>query len=155
MHDLPSEQEIIEVLGVKLAGILKRNSPSRICGMLTAKGRIPEWEKALEHISIHLAPAGHKLVHSRYAKKFRDTERLKDYIKQAAAGPSAMVLSRQTDPYGRPNGTPCLLILRDFKESIGEEAGQTWLVIVVDHQGKLVTAYPDTEESLRKKRFLG
>jgi hypothetical protein len=155
MPDLPSEQEIIDVIGVKQAGILKANTPSRICGMLTAKGRIPEWEKALEHISIHLGPAGHKAVNSRFTKMLRDPDRLKEYVKRAASGPSATVFSRLTDAFNRPNGTPCLLILRDFKEPIGETADQNWLVIVADYQGKLVTAYPDSENNLRKKNILG
>ena len=155
MPDLPSERDIIEEIGVKEASLLKANTPSRICGMLTAKGRIPEWEKALEHISSHLGFAGHKDTHSRFTKKVRDPEKLKEYVKQAARGPSAKVLSRQTDLLGRPNGTPCLLILRDFTEPIGEEAGQTWLVIVADRQGRLVTAYPDSQQNLRKKNILG
>ena len=39
----------------------------RICGLLTAKGRIPEWEKALEHISIHLGSSACKTVNSKFA----------------------------------------------------------------------------------------
>jgi hypothetical protein len=155
MPDLPSEREIIEVIGVQAAGILKTNTPSRICGMLTAKGRIPEWEKALEHISSHSGSGGDKEVHSKFSKMLRDPERLKEYIKRAASAPSATVFSRLTDNYGRPTGTPCLLIMRAFREPIGEMADQNWLVIVADYQGKLVTAYPQSEEQLRNKNMLG
>jgi|HubBroStandDraft_2_1064218.scaffolds.fasta_scaffold975339_1 hypothetical protein len=155
MPELPSEREIVEAIGVKMAGMLKANTPGRICGLLTAKGRITEWERALEHISIHLGSSANKTVNSKFAKKFHDPEKLKEYIKRAAGAPSAVTLSRQTDPFGRPTGTPCLLILRDFKESIGEQADQSWLVIVADYQGKLVTAYPETERNLRQKNILG
>jgi hypothetical protein len=86
----------------------------------------PSGEKALKHMSIHQGSAGHKLVNSKFAKRRQDPEKLKDYIKQAAAGPSALVLSRQACQFGRPNGTPCLLLLRDFKESIGDAVRPGW-----------------------------
>jgi hypothetical protein len=155
MPELPSEREIIEVIGVQAAGILKTNTPGRICGMLTAKGRIAEWEKALEHISGHSGSGGDKQAHSRFTTMLRDPEKLKEYVKRAASAPSATVLSRLTDNNGQPTGTPCLLIMRAFKEPIGQEAEQNWLVIVADHQGKLVTAYPQSEDQLRKKNMLG
>ena len=155
MPELPSEREIIEAIGAHAAGILKTNTPSRICGMLTARGRIPEWEKALEHIFGHAGSGSGKDAHSRFTKRLRDPERLKEYIKQAASAPSATVLSRLTDGYSQPTGTPCLLIMRAFKEQIGEGADQNWLLVVANHQGKLVTAYPQSEKELRKKNMLG
>jgi hypothetical protein len=151
-HQLPSDAEIesgvIEAIGVKLAGILKDNSPSRIHGLLTARGRNPEWEKALEHISDHFKPIPGKPAHSVFNKKLRDTDTLKEYIKRTVRGPSAVKLSRLTDAYANPNGTPCVLIVRDFREPIGEEPNQKCLVVIADFQGKLVTAYPATEAML-------
>jgi hypothetical protein len=45
------ESQIVEISRVKYAGILKENTPSRICGLLTATGRNDERERAQEHIS--------------------------------------------------------------------------------------------------------
>jgi hypothetical protein len=44
------EHLVSQEIGVKLTGILKENTPGRICGLLTANGRSLEWETALEHI---------------------------------------------------------------------------------------------------------
>jgi hypothetical protein len=121
---------------------LKNNTPSRICGLLTARGRNPEWEKALEHISEHFHPISDKPRHTLFCKRLRDPVKLKEYIKRAASAPSTVRLSKLTDLLNRPTGLPCLLILRDFKEQIGENSSETCLVIVADCHGKLVSAYP-------------
>jgi hypothetical protein len=154
MPELPSEREIIELIGEQRAQILKINTPGRICGMLTARGRNWEWEKALEHIRLHFFEAPHKEAHSRFVKKLCDPDRLKDYVKRATCSPSSTVLTRQNIG-GKPIGTPCLLIMRNFNEPIGLEPGQSWLVVIADFQGKLVTAYPDSEATLRRKEQLG
>jgi len=143
--DAEIERQVIEAIGVKLAGLLKDNTPSRICGLLTARGRNAEWEKALEHISDHFHAMPEKPQHSIFSKKLRDPTTLKQYIKRAASAPSTLKLSKLTE-FGRPVGVPCLLIIREFKEQLGEESAQTCLVIVADFQGKLVTAYPSTPE---------
>jgi hypothetical protein len=39
-----------------------------------------------------------------------------------------------------------MLIIREFKEQLGENPSETCLVIVADFQGKLRTAYPMTSE---------
>jgi hypothetical protein len=41
------ERLVVQEIGVKLTGILKENTPGRICGLLTARGRSSEWETAL------------------------------------------------------------------------------------------------------------
>ena len=38
----------------------------------------------------------------------------------------------------------CLLIVREFRENVGEQPEQTCLIIVADFQGKLITAFPAT-----------
>jgi hypothetical protein len=50
------ERLVVQEIGVKLTGILKENTPGRICGLLTARGRSSEWETALEHIGEHFGP---------------------------------------------------------------------------------------------------
>jgi hypothetical protein len=50
------ERRVVQEIGVKLTGILKENTPGRICGLLTARGRSSEWETALEHIGEHFGP---------------------------------------------------------------------------------------------------
>lgn len=152
---LASEQEIINELGVRLTALLKQRGPGRISGMVTAKGRNAEWEKAFEHISTHFRREKGKATHTQFCRKFRDQDKLKELIRDAAAAPSSSVLSRCTDLWARPLGSPCLLILRKFSEPIGEDADQNWLLIVVDWQGKLVTAYPGSEAKFRERGFLG
>src|SRR3982751_2142726 len=91
--DAEIERQVIEAIGVKLAGILKDNTPSRICGLLTARGRNPEWERALEHISEHFRPMSGKPSHAVFCKRLRDPMMLKQYIKRAASAPSTLRLS--------------------------------------------------------------
>jgi hypothetical protein len=143
------EREAIELIGVNRAGILKDRTPGRICGLLTARGRNTEWEKALEHISEHFRPniAG-KEKHSVFRKKFRDSDTLKDIIKRAASRPSMLRVSRLRDDWGRPIFGPCLLIIREFQEPPGEEMDQVFLVVVANDQGTLVTAFPATKSDV-------
>jgi hypothetical protein len=140
------ERQVIQEIGEKMAEFLKGSSPAnRICGLLTAKGRSPEWEKALEHISDHFRHIPTKEKHSVFRSKFRDPDTLKEYMKRAASAPSAIRLSRETID-GRPVGTPCALIIREFKEPLGENPDELCLVIVIDHRGTLVTAIPKTKK---------
>jgi hypothetical protein len=53
-------------------------------------------------------------------------------------------MSKLTDELGQPTGRPCLLIVREFRENVGEQPEQTCLIIVADFQGKLITAFPAT-----------
>jgi hypothetical protein len=146
--DAEMERQIVEIIGTKLSGILKENTPSRICGLLTAKGRNREWEVALEHISSHFGPMPDKSRHNIFRKKFRDVDTLKQYVKRAASGPSLVRLSRLRDGYGESTGTPCLLIIREFQEPLGEEPEQVFLVIVANFQGKLVTTFPASKNQV-------
>jgi hypothetical protein len=99
ISDAEIERQIIEAIGIKLAGLLKEKTPSRICGLLTARGRNAEWEKALEHISQHFEPINGKPSHTLFRNKFRDTKTLKEYIRRAVSGPSAVRLSRLRDAF--------------------------------------------------------
>lgn len=140
------ERQVIDAIGVKLAGLLKDNTPSRICGLLTARGRNQDWERALEHIADHFRSIPGKPNHSIFCKRLRNRDTLKQYVKRAASAPSTLRLSKLTDLFGRPIGAPCMLIIREFKEQLGEEPSQTCLIIVADFQGTLVTAYPATKD---------
>lgn len=140
------ERQVVDEIGVKLAAILKDYTPSRIHGLLTARGRNAEWETALEHISLHFRPLRDKPKHSVFAKRLRDPENLKGYIKQAVRGPSTLRLSKLKDANAKRTGFPCLVIVREFREAIGEQPDQTFLVIIGDFQGKLVSVYPATKE---------
>jgi len=135
---------VIQEIGVKLTGILKENTPGRICGLLTAKGRSAEWEVALSHISEHFRPMPGKPKHSIFCRKLRNPNTLKDYIKRAASAPSTLRMSKLTDQVGQPRGVPCLLIIREFRETVGEEPDQTCMIVVADFQGRLITAFPAT-----------
>jgi hypothetical protein len=143
--DAEIERQVIDAIGEKLAGILKDKTPSRICGLLTARGRNPEWEAALEHIADHFRPMRAKPTHSVFCKKLRDPTTLKEYIKRAAGKPSTLRLSKLNID-GRPRGAPCMLIVREFKETVGEGADQTCLIVVADFQGKLRSAYPASKK---------
>jgi hypothetical protein len=138
------ERMVTQEIGVKLMGILKENTPGRICGLLTAKGRGPEWETALEHIAEHFGPLPGKPKHSIFCRKLHNPDTLKDYIKRTASAPSLLRMSKLTDDLGQPTGRPCLLIVREFRENVGEQPEQTCLIVVADFQGKLITAFPAT-----------
>jgi hypothetical protein len=138
------ERLVVQEIGVKLTGILKENTPGRICGLLTARGRSSEWETALEHIGEHFGPLPGKPKHSIFGRKLRHPDTIKDYIKRAASAPSLLRMSKLTDELGQPTGRPCLLIVREFRENVGEQPEQTCLIIVADFQGKLITAFPAT-----------
>jgi hypothetical protein len=84
------ERLVTQEIGVKLTGILKENTPGRICGLLTAKGRSLEWETALEHIGEHFGPLPGKPKHSIFCRKLRNPDTLKDYIKRTASAPSLL-----------------------------------------------------------------
>jgi hypothetical protein len=144
--DVEIERQVVEAIGVKHAGLLKDNTPSRICGLLTARGRNPEWERALEHISDHFRPMPGKPSHAIFCKRLRDPAVLKQYVKRAVSAPSTLRLSKLNDTFGRPKGVPCMLIIREFKEQLGENSEQTCLIVVANFQGKLKTAYPATAD---------
>jgi hypothetical protein len=146
--DAAIERKIVEMIGEKLAGILKEKTPSRICGLLTAKGRNAEWEKALDHIAEHFRPHREKPVHTIFRKKFRDKNVLKEYVRRAVSAPSTVRLSLLRDADARPVGSPCALIVREFNEALGEQSDEVCLVVIADFQGKLATAYPATKTML-------
>jgi hypothetical protein len=124
LSDAQIESQIIDTIGLKLARILKDNTPSRICGLLTAKGRSDEWERALEHISEHFHPIQGKPSHSIFSKRFREPEAIKDLIRRAVSAPSMLRLSKLTLPSRGAVGAPCMLIIRNFKEQIRVELPQ-------------------------------
>lgn len=138
------ERLVIQEIGVKLTGILKENTPGRICGLLTAKGRSLEWETALEDIGEHFGPMPGKPRHSVFCRKLRNPDTVKDYIKRAVSAPSTLRTSKLTDQLGEATGRQCLLIIREFGENVGEQAEQKCLIVVADFQGKLITAFPAT-----------
>jgi hypothetical protein len=126
---------------------MKTNAASRVCGLLTARGRSDEWEVALEHIREHFVRLPHKPTHSVFRAKYRDPEALKELLKRAASGPSTVVATRATIE-GNPSGRPCVKIVRQFGQPVGEEPDQVCVVLIVDHGGTLMTAYPATTTAL-------
>jgi hypothetical protein len=134
-------------LGEKRTAMMKANACSKICGMLTAPGRSWEWDKALEHISEHFRPMSGKPAHTIFQRKYRDSDRLKVLIRNAAAHPSTMKLTLLTVD-GIPSGAPAIQISRQFRELIGEEDGQVCLRIISEEKGRLITAYPVSLEDL-------
>jgi len=130
-------------LGWKIAAVMKANAASRVCGLLTARGRSDEWEVALEHIRDHFVRIASKPTHSVFRTKYRDPDTLKDLLKRAASSPSTVVATRATLE-GNPSGRPCVKIVRQFGQPVGEELDQVCVVLIVDHGGTLMTAYPAT-----------
>lgn len=55
-------------------------------------------------------------------------------------------MSKLTDQIGQTTGVPCLLIIREFAENVGEHPEQTCMVVVADFQGRLITAFPATRD---------
>jgi hypothetical protein len=85
LSDAQIESRIIEAIGVKLAGILKDNTPSRICGLLTAKRAKRGMGACAGAHQRSLHPMPGKPSHSMFCKKLRDPAVLKEYIKKAAS----------------------------------------------------------------------
>lgn len=135
-------------LGQKQAALMKLNTPNRICGLLTARGRSDEWDKAFEHIAAHFrADPLNKPSHTLFHKKYCEKEAVKALIMKAAAGPSSVIWAKLKIG-GLPLGRPAIKIVREFPEQIGDRADLVCLVIIADHQGKLVTAYPGAKKEL-------
>jgi hypothetical protein len=144
-NDKDVEAQIVQALGQKQAALMKKNTPSRICGLLTARGRCVEWEAAFEHISPHFKANSGKPSHTRFHDKYCDQEAVKDLIKRAAGAPSSVTYTKLTTD-GIPVGRPAIKIVRDFGEPVGDRPDLVCLIIVADSQGKLVTAYPGTRK---------
>jgi len=134
-------------LGLKQAALMKLNTPSRICGLLTARGRSVEWDKAFEHIAEHFRANPLKPLHTLFQKKYRENEAVKVLIKNAAGRPSAVIWATLRID-GMPLGRPGIKIVREFAEQIGDRPDLTCLLIIADHQGKLITAYPGSRKDL-------
>jgi hypothetical protein len=145
--DKDIEAQIEQALGKKQAALMKQNTPRRICGLLTARGRWVEWEKAFQHIAAHFEAGPAKPSHTRFLKKYCDEEAVKDLIKRAAGKPSTVSFAK-LNISGMPTGRPGIKIVRAFAEPVGDRPDLVCLVIVADSQGTLVTAYPGTKEEL-------
>jgi hypothetical protein len=76
---------------------------------------------------------------------------MKELLRRAASGPSSVVGTRLTIETGSGRealGRPAVKIVRHFRQQIGEEPDETCVVIIVDHGGTLITAYPANESAL-------
>ena len=131
-------------LGKKYVALMKQNTPRRICGLLTARGRNDEWRKAFEHIALHFnsAPPG-KPAHTVFQQKYRNEEAVKDLIRQAANAPSSVSVVKLTID-ASPLGRPGIMITRRFPHQVGIIDDQKCLAVIADYQGTLITAYPRT-----------
>lgn len=139
--------------------------PRRICGLLTARGRWAEWEKAFEHIAMHFRPMPmepwnvvevdqqsdsttiEKPRHSLFHKKYRNERAVKELIRRAVAGPSAVMPTRLKIA-GKPLGRDAVKIVRHFAEPVGDTPDLVCVVVIADSQGTLITAYPGTKKAL-------
>ena len=117
---------------------------NRICGVLTARGRSAEWDKAFEHISLHFAADLTKPSHTLFDKKYRSPEAIKDLIKRAASHPSS-IKSTKLRIAGSPGEVMATKIVRHFAVQIGDTPALDCLLIIADEGGALVTAYPCTQ----------
>ena len=121
--------------------------PGRICGLLTARGRSAEWEKAFEHISEHFKFDPTKPTHTLFREKYCEEDAVKELIKRAAAAPSS-VTPRKLNIAGFPIGRDGVKIVRIFAEPIGNRPDLICLLIIADLQGTLITAYPGARADL-------
>jgi hypothetical protein len=121
--------------------------PRRICGLLTARGRSAEWEKAFEHIALHFKNDLGKKAHTRFRKKYCNEAAVKELILRAANAPSSVKITKLTIA-GLPLGADGIKIVRTFSEPIGDSEDLTCLLIITNAQGTLMTAYPAPIESL-------
>jgi hypothetical protein len=121
--------------------------PGRICGLLTARGRSAEWEKAFEHISMHFKNDPTKQSHTRFRRKYCEEHAIKELIKRACTAPSS-VKSIKLTIAGMPIGRDGVKIVRTFAEPIGDGPDLMCLIVIADSQGALMTAYPGTKEDL-------
>jgi hypothetical protein len=143
-----AEALAVRMLGEKEAALMKEKARKRIHGLLTAPGRAREWEKALDHISLHfLKQVAGKPSHTRFIRKYCDKEAVRELIKQATSAPSHMKWV-MLNIAGEPRGGPGIKIVRLFRGPIGEGHDLNCLVVITDHLGTLVTAYPGTMKDL-------
>jgi len=145
--DQKFDRDVETEIGVKQATMLRANACSRVCGLLAARGRNEEWERAFQHISAHFRIDPTKPSHNVFARKYCSRHAIKDLLFRAASGPSNVTLIKLTID-GRPTGRSGVKIVRRFGESIGDGAELRCLVIIADAQGTLVTAYPATDGDL-------
>jgi len=139
--------QAIRELGEKQFALMMQNTPHRICGLLTARGRSVEWEKAFLHIALHFGPDHRKPSHTVFRKKFCNEAAVKDLVRQAANAPSTVICTKLTID-GVPLGRPGIKIVRAFREPIGSTADLLCLVVIADFQGTLITAFPGTSKEL-------
>ena len=135
------DRQVETELGIKHAALAKANACTRVCGLLMARGRSIEWERALQHIAEHFHSDLSKASHTVFARKYRNADAIKQLLYRAASGPSSVILTKLTID-GRPTGRPGVKIIREFGEPVGELPSLRWLVIIADAHGTLVTAYP-------------
>ena len=137
------EGHVTAEIGEKETSLMKEKTRNRICGLVTPRGRNDEWKKAFEHIALHFhsrSPRS-KEKHTRFLSKYCSESAVKDLVKRAAAAPSAQRIVKLTIG-GVPIGPPGMAIERYFGEQIGETPDLDSLIIFVDYQGTLRTAYP-------------
>jgi len=141
------DRQVEAQIGVKQAALLKANACSRVCGLLMARGRSEDWERAYEHISEHFRFDPIKPSHGVFARRYCARDAIKTLLFRAASGPSNVTLIKLTIG-GRPTGRSGVKIVRQFGEAIGDSPELRCLVIIVDAGGTLITAYPATEDEL-------
>jgi hypothetical protein len=145
MSSNPTIHDRVEAeIGVQKAALLKANACSRVCGLLMARGRIDEWERAYQHIAEHFYVDATKPSHSVFARRYRLRDAIKALVFRAASAPSSVHLTKLTID-GRPTGRAGVEIVRRFGEPIDETSKMTSLVIIADAQGALITAYPSAD----------
>ena len=94
LDELDAKVQAERELGQKQAALMKLKTPGRICGLLTARGRSVEWDKAFEHIAEHFKVDPLKPSHTRFHKKYCENEAVKALIKNAAERPSSVIWAK-------------------------------------------------------------
>ena len=122
--------------GTKQAARLMRQGGEIAAKRLAKFGIVPDVAK---HIADHFKEIPGKVVHSLFNKELRKTEKLSGLITETLtkSGRSA-VLSRAD------NGALVWIFEKDFGKAIGRQGEQnlTKLRVIVDLEGRLVTAFP-------------
>ena len=135
-------------VGKREARAATENIGSRTLGFLQRGGK--DLEKALKHISEHFRLDPTKPVHTLFAKKFRNEEKVVELISDAVSRPSfEPILTRQTH-VGDKVGDFAFIIEREFSENIGEVVRKgsderiptNKLRVIVDKSGRVISAFP-------------
>jgi hypothetical protein len=135
-------RKLAREVGEGVVRLSSKKAASRILGKLATNSRA--WRKAFEHISLHFGPIAGKPSHSVFESAFRNRGAVEGLIRTAIRKLGRAPIAGRLTVHGVPEGTPCVLLEKEFKDVIGKINGRDCKIlrIIVDYTGKPITAYP-------------